>query len=134
MEGIHPSIKFIDNSGKTLIINNTEMEFELNPSLYSLEINSPKDWLLLGIRIFALALMIWLGASISKYIISAVSFLAFNALVLGLLIVGLSIIIPLIKSILEITNWNFDTIRNLFKNAVDEIISILLNTQYFLLK
>lgn len=133
MEGIYPSIKFADNSGETLVINNTEMEFALNPSLYSLEVNSPTDWLLLGIQIFALALIIWLGASISKYIISAISFLAFNALVLGLLFASLSIIIPLIKTILGITNWNLDTIRNLFDKAIEELLLILLNIRNFIL-
>ncbi len=138
MAGIYPSIKFVDSNGNTIKKNGYELEFPLKlknlPSTNSTL--SARDWLLIGLKVFAVALAIWLGLSISKLIISALSFLAFNALVIGLLIVGLSIVIPLIKWILDVTGITIDDIISIFNQTVDLIISTLLNivdylTNYF---
>jgi hypothetical protein len=138
MDGIYPSIKFVDSKGKTITKNGYELEFPLKlknlPSTNSTL--SARDWLLIGLKVFAVALAIWLGLSISKLVISALSFLAFNALVIGLLIVGLSVVIPLVKWILDVMGITFDDVVSIFEQAIDLIVSTLLSivdylTNYF---
>lgn len=129
MDGIYPSIKFTDDNGETLRINRTEMEFPLK----SLDgtISTPIDWLILGIKILAAALLIWIGASILKYVLAAIAFIAFNAMAIALVIIGLSIFIPIIKWILEKTGWTLNGIVNFFERTINDIIDLLLDiTRY----
>ena len=135
MKGLHPSIKFVDDNGKIITKNGQRLEFQISSSSLPTT-QSARDWLLLGFKIFAVALAIWLGLGIAKIIISALSFLAFNALVIGLLIVGLSVVIPLFKWILEVTGIKIEDVIAIFSQAVELIISTLLNivdylTNYF---
>ncbi len=131
MKGIYPSIKFTDNSGAVLIINGTEMEFALKSE--SGETSSPKDWLKTGIKILAVALAIWLGATVAKYIVAAVAFLAFNAMVIGLLLIGAAVLLPLLKLILNLTGWTITTITDLFSLSIELLLTLLLEIQTFIL-
>lgn len=131
MKGIFPSIKFSDNSGNVLVINGTEMEFAIKSE--NGETSSPKDWLTIGIKIFAVALAIWLGATVAKYIVAAVAFLAFNAMVIGLLLIGAAVLLPLLKLILNLTGWTINTITDLFSLSIELLLSLLLEIQAFIL-
>jgi hypothetical protein len=125
MDGIYPSIKFTDDDGETLRINRTELEFPLK----SLDgpISTPVDWLILGIKILAAALLIWIGASILKYVLAAIAFIAFNAMAIGAVVIGLSVLIPLIKWLIEKTGWSLSSILAFFERTVEEILLTLLD-------
>lgn len=130
--GIYPTIKFVDDRGDVIVKDGKSLEFALRSSFLKGVENLPgsplsaRDWLLLGLKIFAVALAIWIGLGVAKIIISALSFLAFNALVIGLLIVALSVVIPFVKWVLEITGIKLDDVVALFNEAVEKIISTLL--------
>ncbi len=135
MDGIYPSIKFVDDSGKTIVKNGYVLEFPLKLTGTGRRISSTssaRDWLMIGIKVFAIAFMIWLGLSIGKFIISAIAFVAFNAMVIGLVLVALSVVIPLVKWILDVTGITLDDVISLFKETVDMLISILLSVVDYL--
>ncbi len=128
MDGIYPSIKFVDDSGETIVKNGYKLEFPLKlagSGKTTSSVNSARDWLMIGIKVFAVAFAIWLGLSISKFIISAIAFVAFNAMVIGLIMIGLSVIIPLVKWILDVTGITLDDVISLFKEAFDLFVSTL---------
>lgn len=131
MDGIYPSIKFTDNNGKTLIINRTEMEFPLKSSTGS--VSSPTDWLTLGIKVLAAALVIWIGASILKYILAAIAFIAFNAMAIGAVMIGVSLIAPVINWIIDKTGWTLSGISAFFERAVSDILAILMDITNYIL-
>lgn len=131
MKGIYPSIKFVDDYGNTIVKNKTELEFALKD--YEKLYHTPSDWLELGFKIFGLALLIWLGAEALKFIIAAVAFIAFNLLVLGILIAGIALVVPLIKWIVGLTKWSLYEVRITFDKTKSEIINLLYDVQGFLL-
>lgn len=130
ISGIYPSIKLADNSGKTLKVNGKTMEFALKKSTSD---KTPGDWLLLGIKILAAALLIWLGATIFKYVLAAIAFIAFNAMILAVVIIGVSALITVIKWIFQRAGWNIDVVKSYFNKSVDEIIELLLKVQNYVL-
>ncbi len=131
-EGLNPTIKFVDNYGNVITKNGYRLEFQIKGSSTGKRTKSAVDWLILGIKVFALALAIWLGFTIAKYIVSAIAFVAFNAMVIGLILVGLSVFIPLVKWILDLTGITIDDVISLFAMAVDLIVSTLINIVNYL--
>lgn len=135
-DGLNPTIKFVDNAGNVITRSGYRLEFPIKSSVSKKRIESAVDWLILGIKVFAVALAIWLGLTIGKYIISAIAFVAFNAMVIGLILVGLSVFIPLVKWILDITGITIEDVVSLFASAVNLIVSTLIGivnylTNYF---
>jgi hypothetical protein len=131
-KGLNPTIKFVDNYGNVITKNGYRLEFQIKGSSTGKRTKSAVDWLILGIKVFALALAIWLGFTIAKYIVSAIAFVAFNAMVIGLILVGLSVFIPLVKWILDLTGITIDDVISLFAMAVDLIVSTLINIVNYL--
>jgi hypothetical protein len=132
-EGLYPSIKFVDDRGNTINVGGRKMEFAIKSPSKIAKVLTPLDWLILGIKIFAAALVIWIGASLAKYIAAAIAFIAFNAMVIGLVLVGLALIIPLIQWILSLTGWDMDYVANLFNRTIDELVKIFMDIQIFIL-
>ncbi len=127
VDGLYPSIKFVDNSGRTIVKNGRALEFPLKTSSSKRvnEIDSPSDWILIGIKVFAVALLLWIGFSVVKYIVSAIAFVAFNAMVIGLVLAGLGIVVQVIKWILDRTGITLDDVIEFFRRTIEEIINIL---------
>ncbi len=127
IDGLYPSIKFVDNSGRTIVKNGRTLEFSLKISSSKRvnEINSPSDWILIGIKVFAVALLLWIGFSVVKYIVSAIAFVAFNAMVIGLVLAGLGIVVQVIQWILDRTGITLDDVIEFFRRTIEEIINIL---------
>ncbi|MEJ5352639.1 MAG: hypothetical protein WHS65_13710 [Melioribacteraceae bacterium] len=132
MDGIYPSLKFVDNTGKLIEKNGHVMEFALKKT--EDKDYSPTDWLKLGIKIFAYGLLIWLGATVLKYVVSAISFIAFNALVLGIVIAGITLIVPIIKWLINLTGWKKEDIKDMFNKTINDILAFLLDVQKYLLE
>ncbi len=131
IDGIYPSLKFVDDNGNLLVKDNQKIEFAIRKN-QSTKFSSI-DWLELGIKIFAFALLIWLGATVLKYVIAAISFVAFNALVLGIIIAGVALIAPIIKWIINTTHWSIEDIKYMFLRAIEEIKIFLYEIQGYLL-
>lgn len=125
--GLIPLIKFVDNAGNIIVKNGKALEFSLNLPQKLNKPKSPSDWILIGIKIFGIALVLWLGFTIAKYILAALAFLAFNAMAIGLVLVGAAIVIQIIKWILDITGITMDEVVSFFIMAVSNLVRTLLN-------
>ncbi len=126
-DGVYPTIKFVDDAGNVIIRNGKALEFPIKISEKLNKINSPVDWIIMGIKVFAVALLLWIGFSIAKYVASALAFIAFNAMAIGLVLAGLGIIVELIQWILNRTNIQFDDITDFFRNSIAGIVNTLLD-------
>lgn len=120
-----PSIRFADDNGGTLKgRDGEELEFGLSDVFgRSAKPAFARDWLSTGIKIAAVAFAAWLGLSVSGYILAALAFLAFNAMVLGLLIVAVAAISPFLKGILSTTGWTTDDVRSFFTQTASNLMS-----------
>jgi hypothetical protein len=131
MEGIYPSFKFVDDNGKLLVKNNQVMEFAIRKT--DSWTYSSLDWFNLGVKILALGLLIWLGFSILKFVVSAIAFIVFNALLLGIVLAGLSLVVPLLKWLFDLTSWTINDVKYWFERTITEIMNLLLDIQYYIL-
>lgn len=133
IDGIYPSIKFVDNSGNTIVKNGKPLEFALNVPSKLNKINSPSDWIVIGIKIFGIALLLWIGFSIVKYVAAAIAFIAFNAMAIGLVLAGAALVIQLLKWILDRTGITMNDVVDFFKRAINTIVSLLFEVVNYIL-
>ena len=111
-KNLFPSIKLVDDNGEQLV------EVGLNEVSNG---NTSRDWLKIGIKVLALTLVVWLGASIGKAILAAIAFLAFNAMVLALLVLAVAVL----AWIAEKFGWTIDDIYQFFKEAIEKLVEFL---------
>ncbi|MCX8057563.1 MAG: hypothetical protein N3F03_08145 [Ignavibacteria bacterium] len=133
IDGIYPSIKFVDNSGKTIIKNGKPLEFALNIPSKLNKTNSPADWIKIGIKIFGIALLLWIGASIVKYVAAAIAFIAFNAMAIGLVIAGAALVIQVLRWILDRTGITLNDIVAFFVLAINSIVILLIDVMNYII-
>jgi len=124
-KNLSPSVKFTDDAGNTLVIGGRELEISLSDVFEGWSDLSSGELLKLGIKMVAIGFAVWLGAKVASLFISAISFLAFNALVLGLLIVGATIVITILKWIIEKTGWTVSDVEELFRQTLNYIINLI---------
>jgi hypothetical protein len=122
-EGIHPSIKLADDAGQTIVKDGKALEFSFG--LVRREGRGPRSWLELGIKIAAIALLVWLGASILKPIIAGIAFIAFNAMVIGIVIAGVALMVAVVRWILGITGWTLEDVAVFFRRSIEELKQFL---------
>ena len=134
IDGIYPSIKFVDNSGNIIVKNGKPLEFTLKLPEKLNKVYSPSDWILIGIKIFGIALVLWLGFTIAKYIIAALAFIAFNAMAIGLVLVGAAIVIQIIKWILEKTGITFNDVVSFFVMTISNLVRTLIDVVNYILR
>jgi hypothetical protein len=122
-QGVYPSIKFADDAGTTIIKGGRPLEFSFHS--VQREGRGPISWLELGIKIAAIGLLFWLGASILKPIVAAIAFIAFNAMVIGIAVVGVVVVAGIVRWILDVTGWGMEDVRRMFERTGDEIERLL---------
>lgn len=139
IDGFHPSIILAGEDGEPLEVDGRKLKLPISqntvnralgkPQVSAEEeaaaLSTPAEWLELGIKVFAIALGIWLGVKIIGFVASVIAFLAFNALVIGLLIAAIAVIALVLDYFgIEIT---LDSVRDFFSRAVQEIRNFLEN-------
>ena len=122
MKGLLPSIRLADDRGNTICSRNGRL-LEIGFS----EVSGAKgrqalDWIAIGVKVAAIAFALWLGAQIGRAVLGAIAFLAFNAMVLGLLIAGFAVISPAIEWVLR--NITLQDIEGFFVQLVNDIIRL----------
>ncbi|MDD5433662.1 MAG: hypothetical protein PHE77_03340 [Candidatus Pacebacteria bacterium] len=122
---LSPSVKFTDEQENILFDHKgQEMEYALldfNKKGAPGKIKDATDWLILGIKAVALGFAIWLGAKIVGLVAGAIAFVAFNAMIIGLVLAGAVVLGAIVKWVLDKTGWDYDTARDFFGKAADEI-------------
>lgn len=104
-----PQLKFTDAAGDVLRDTNGGL-LQFSFSDFIEEDMTAAGWLLLGVKVFAAGLAVWLGFKIAGAIIAAIAWLGFNLLVLGILIGAISVFSWLIN----LTGWNWGEVKNFF--------------------
>mgnify|MGYP005841609173 CR=1 FL=1 len=79
-------------------------------------------------------MLLWLGFTIGKYVLSALAFIAFNALVIGLVLAGIGLLIPIIRWILDITGITLESIIAILTLTLNEMIETLLDIMNYILQ
>lgn len=115
------TLRLTDDSGRLLQRGGQPLEFRLFES----RSRAPQDWIETGIRIAALAFLVWIGAVVVRGVAAAVGFVAFNLIVLGILAAGLGVAIPVIRWFLDTSGIDADTIRRFIEQTAETIIALL---------
>lgn len=80
------------------------------------------DLLSIGTQVFAVALAIWLGASISRAVLGALAFIAFNAMVIGIILAAIGLLTPIVRALLDFVGLQtFGDATAFFRRVVDEL-------------
>ncbi len=117
------TLRLTDDEGRTLQRDGNDLEFPLFDTRN--RSRAPQDWIATGIRIAALAFLVWIGAVVVRGVAAAVGFVAFNLIVLGLLAAGLGITIPIIRWFLETSGIDWETVRRFVEQTAEAIIALL---------
>ena len=124
MKSILPSIKGVDDSGKTLVVGGKSLEFPVENVTKS---RGTADLVALGVKVAAVAFAVWLGAGVARVAIAATGWLAFNALVLGLVVAAGAVAVSVAKPILDFFGIHgVEDVKNIFAWSVESITSLLI--------
>jgi len=117
------TLQMTDDAGQVLTKNGQRLEF----SLFDARTRSraPQDWIATGIKIAALAFLIWLGAVITRGVAAAIGFVAFNLMILGLLAVAAGVTIPILKWIINTSGLDWESIKRFIEQTLDTLITLL---------
>lgn len=88
------------------------------------------NWLKAGITAAMIGLITWIGAGIGRLILAAVGFIAFNLMVIGLLVAAGSIVVEILRRLgVELSLKGFKELLNksveFFKNLLNELADSL---------
>lgn len=121
--GIIPTIKITDDNGNTLKADGVPVEYPLEISTKSRDIS---EIVVIGMKAAAIAFVIWLSAGITRAVLAAIGFIAFNAMVIGLIIASAAILIPIAEMILNYLGINsMEDVKRIFQSAVSDIAQTL---------
>ncbi|MFN4180571.1 MAG: hypothetical protein ACK4I8_09685 [Armatimonadota bacterium] len=121
-KGLMPSIKFTDDWGNVLRSKNGQVLEIGFADVKGVKGRQASDLIATGVKVAAIAFAIWLGAGIARGVLSAIGFLAFNAMVLGLLAAGIGVISPAIGWVLK--NITLGDVERFFGQLVNDIIRL----------
>ena len=121
LDGISPALNFLYNDGQSF----TYKIFDGASKTAEISLSS---FFVAGLGAAAIGLAVWLGASVARFIIATVAFLAFNLLMLGVVVAATSFIVSFFNSM----GWDSEVIVNflkaVFANIVEEVEFIIKNT------
>ena len=83
------------------------------------------DWLMLGIKIAAVGLAVFIGAKIAGLILAAIAFIAYYAMILALVVVGIALLSRGAKWLLDAASWDLEGVADFFHKKVEEIRELL---------
>lgn len=139
-----PSIRLTDRNGNTLERNGKKMKFSIRESSLPksvrralakrIKAGSFDSWLELGIALAAIGLAAFLGLKVIGFAVAVLAFLAFNAMVIGLVIAAFAIADDVVRFLVnaiekftgvDLGEGTFDNIREFFEQAIEKIREFL---------
>lgn len=130
-KGLSPSLMLANYKGEPLkSADGTPIEVgwdEITPAAKLADLNS-FDLVNTGIAVLGMALVIWLGAKIAAVLFSALAFIAFNALIIGLLLYAVGVLPAAVQWVLDRLNWTLDDVKRFFEQSVATLAEIFLST------
>lgn len=132
LENFLPAIKLADDDGRPLVKNGREISVDFTAAKVVSEPETGVDLLALGAKVAIIALAIWLGMAVGKIVLAAIGFIAFNAMVLGLLVLALGAISPLLEKISGITGWRVENVKGFMESGADRLREFFAEAQRLL--
>jgi hypothetical protein len=124
-QGIIPTIKCVDDNGNTLKVEEKALEFPIEIEKSRGRDRGTADLIAAGIKIAAIAFAIWLGAKIAGAVIAAIAFIAFNAMLIGLIVAAAAVLVPLAKKVLDFLGIDdIDDVKPFFERTVSDIVNL----------
>lgn len=93
-ESLYHSIKITDNTGIILVRDGKNLGFSFG--LIGSGGVDPREWLIIGIKVAAIAFALWF-LCVTKLIVSAIAFLAFNLMLLAILALAVGALVGIIE-------------------------------------
>lgn len=109
LNGLRLRIQVVDDQGNPL----AEVPFSLTRIR-----QSASEWISLGIKVAAITFLIWAGAGIVKFIAGLIGFIAFNVMMIGILIFGAGLALE----ILRLTGINWDDIKRFVEMSIEFLV------------
>lgn len=126
--GLSPALKLTDDQGNSLLANGRKIEIPFFTSLTKPTALDPRDFISLGIKVAAAGLLIWAGAGIVNLVLGVIGYLAFAAIILGLLAAAAGVLGPIVSWFLEKTGITFQDIRDFFTGGINNLIILVQNS------
>jgi len=127
-----PTVKLVDSSGNELAsaskIPSGFMETVAKESGLIIKERANMDldsFLVYGISLAAGALAIWLGAKILGMVVAAAAFVAFNALLIGVVLAAVGALEPAVRWVLDQLNISTDDVESFFNKGVGWISELI---------
>jgi hypothetical protein len=117
------TLRLTDDQGRLLQRDGERLEFSLFNTRQ--RTRAPRDWIEQGIRIAALAFVVWLGAVLVRGVAAAVGFVAFNLIILGLLAAAAGVTLPILRWIVDETGLDWESIRRFIEQTAQTIATLL---------
>lgn len=117
------TLRLTDDNGQVLRKNGQLLEFSLFDTRR--RSRAPQDWIVPGIKIAALAFLVWLGAIITRGVAAAVGFVAFNLMVLGLLAVAAGITLPILRWFIDTSGLDWTSVKRFIEQTLEMLIALL---------
>lgn len=117
------TLRLTDDRGQLLYRNGQPLEFSLFDT--RMRTRSPQDWIATGIKIAALAFVIWLGAVITRGVAAAVGFVAFNFILLGLLAVAAGVTLPILRWLIDTSGIDWERVKRFIEQTLEMLVTLL---------
>jgi hypothetical protein len=117
------TLRLTDDSGQTLRKDGQLLEFSLFDTRQ--RSRAPQDWIATGIKVAALAFLVWFGAVITRGVAAAVGFVAFNLVVLGLLAAAAGTLLPILRWFLDNSGLSWEGIQRFIEQTLNTLITLL---------
>ncbi len=131
-ENLLPAVKFTDDEGYILEKDGQSLSFGFDQVVDNFDDLTEDGLLELAWKFVAIGLVVWLGTNIAGAIITALAFLAFNAFVLGAVIIAVQASVSILEWLAEHTGWSetkieefFDAVIIVFQRFVGEVTQFI---------
>ncbi|GMU90375.1 MAG: hypothetical protein AMXMBFR49_25800 [Chlorobiota bacterium] len=125
-KGFSPTIRLADSSGNTLVVHGKKLEFAVASQIsYQPQANRTSDLLSSAMKVLGYALSIWLGATVLKYVVAAIAYVAFNTVALAFILIAGSLAYKLLLIILEYLGWSRQDVLEFVRQTWDRILELM---------
>lgn len=117
-KGIAPAISFVDDEGTPLERDGTELTYSLASAVDSWDALQGEGILDAGVKVLAVGFAAWLGVQVAGAVLSAIAFLTYTALVLGLILVAMEAGDDMLAWIVDKTGWSEEQLEGFFEEGM----------------
>lgn len=117
-KSLSPAISFADDEGTVLERNGSLLTYSFAGALDGWEALQGKGLLDAGVKLLAAGFSVWLGVKLAGAVLSAIAFLAYTALILGLVMVAVDSRENVLAWIVENTGWSEAQLRAFFEEGL----------------